>query len=102
VKNLESRSQLLEAALSSADEANRRWEECRSVVDTLRIENTQLRAEIAGLRAENASLHAALTNSGASYAQQQQIMHEAAAAAKEIVDVNGTGNGQEGEVNKAR
>ncbi|KAG6842107.1 hypothetical protein C0991_002761 [Blastosporella zonata] len=46
VKALESRSQLLDAALSSADEANRRWEECRVLVDQLRIENTALRAAL--------------------------------------------------------
>jgi hypothetical protein len=104
VKNLESRSQLLDAALSSADEANRRWEECRASVETLRIENTQLRAEVAGLRAENASLHAALTSSGASYAQQQQIMHDAAAAAKEMIAANGgeRGDKQGDNANKAK
>jgi hypothetical protein len=46
VKALESRSQLLDAALASADEANRRWEECRALVDQLRIENAALRAEL--------------------------------------------------------
>ncbi|OCH88254.1 hypothetical protein OBBRIDRAFT_734765 [Obba rivulosa] len=51
VKALESRSQLLDAALASADEANRRWEECRALVDQLRIENAQLRATIAALQA---------------------------------------------------
>lgn len=64
MKNLESRSQLLDTALQSADEANRRWEECRALVDSLRIENAQLRAENAGLRAENQSLHNALIQSG--------------------------------------
>ena len=43
VKALESRSQLLDSALASADEANRRWEECRALVDQLRIENAALR-----------------------------------------------------------
>jgi hypothetical protein len=43
---LESRSQLLDAALASADEANRRWEECRALVDQLRIENAALRAAL--------------------------------------------------------
>ncbi|KAJ7188339.1 hypothetical protein C8R46DRAFT_17892 [Mycena filopes] len=43
VKSLESRSQLLDAALASADEANRRWEECRALVDQLRVENAALR-----------------------------------------------------------
>ncbi|EIW63423.1 uncharacterized protein TRAVEDRAFT_114200 [Trametes versicolor FP-101664 SS1] len=46
VKTLESRSQLLDAALASADEANRRWEECRTIVDQLRIENATLRAQL--------------------------------------------------------
>jgi len=46
VKALESRSQLLDAALASADEANRRWEECRALVDQLRLENTALRANL--------------------------------------------------------
>jgi len=60
MKELEARSQLLEAALSSADEANRRWEECRAIVDQLRNEN-------AGLRAEVASLRAALGNAAAAF-----------------------------------
>ncbi|EKM54602.1 uncharacterized protein PHACADRAFT_258572 [Phanerochaete carnosa HHB-10118-sp] len=47
VKALESRSQLLDAALASADEANRRWEDCRQLVDQLRIENSALRAALA-------------------------------------------------------
>ena len=46
VKALESRSQLLDAALASADEANRRWEDCRQLVDQLRIENAALRAAL--------------------------------------------------------
>ncbi|KAF8591009.1 hypothetical protein K439DRAFT_1657097 [Ramaria rubella] len=46
VKALESRSQLLDTALASADEANRRWEECRALVDQLRVENAALRAAL--------------------------------------------------------
>ncbi len=46
MKALESRSQLLDAALASADEANRRWEDCRALVDQLRIENATLRAAL--------------------------------------------------------
>lgn len=46
VKALEQRSQLLDAALASADEANRRWEECRALVDQLRVENAALRAAL--------------------------------------------------------
>lgn len=53
VKSLESRSQLLDAALASADEANRRWEECRALVDQLRIENAALRAALAQAQAMN-------------------------------------------------
>jgi len=60
MKELEARSTLLEAALSSADEANRRWEECRAIVDQLRNEN-------AGLRAEVSSLRAALGNAAAAF-----------------------------------
>jgi hypothetical protein len=68
VKNLESRSTLLDTALSSADEANRRWEECRSLLEGLRAENGQLKAEAERLRAENAMLRASSghgTDSGA-------------------------------------
>lgn len=50
VKALESRSQLLDTALASADEANRRWEECRALVDQLRVENTALRATLSNLQ----------------------------------------------------
>ncbi|KAH0827840.1 hypothetical protein J3R83DRAFT_3466 [Lanmaoa asiatica] len=53
---LESRSQLLDAALASADEANRRWEECRALVDQLRIENAALRAALSGQAQLNGSL----------------------------------------------
>ncbi|KAJ7287603.1 hypothetical protein C8J57DRAFT_1496017 [Mycena rebaudengoi] len=66
VKSLESRSQLLDAALSSADEANRRWEECRALVDQLRVENAALRAALsqqAQLVPQGAG--AALNNHGA-------------------------------------
>lgn len=46
MKALESRSQLLDAALASADEANRRWEDCRALVDQLRIENAALKVAL--------------------------------------------------------
>lgn len=36
----------MDAALASADEANRRWEECRTLVDQLRVENAALRAAL--------------------------------------------------------
>ncbi|KAI0085060.1 hypothetical protein BDY19DRAFT_909344 [Irpex rosettiformis] len=55
VKALESRSQLLDAALASADEANRRWEDCRALVDQLRIENAALRAALNQLQQQQAS-----------------------------------------------
>ncbi|KAF8493621.1 hypothetical protein JB92DRAFT_1166529 [Gautieria morchelliformis] len=51
VKALESRSQLLDTALASADEANRRWEECRALVDQLRVENAALRAALGAAHA---------------------------------------------------
>ncbi|TFY62110.1 hypothetical protein EVJ58_g4073 [Rhodofomes roseus] len=60
VKALESRSQLLDAALASADEANRRWEECRALVDSLRIEINTLRGHISALQEENGKLRDAL------------------------------------------
>ena len=57
MKTLESRSQLLDAALASADEANRRWEECRTIVDQLRIENATLRAAPQATQAQLVSLN---------------------------------------------
>ena len=57
VKTLESRSQLLDAALASADEANRRWEECRTIVDQLRIENAGLRAALSQAQNQLMSLN---------------------------------------------
>ncbi|KAA1471761.1 hypothetical protein DENSPDRAFT_837830 [Dentipellis sp. KUC8613] len=66
VKALESRSQLLDAALASADEANRRWEECRALVDQLRIENAALRA----------ALSQAQVGSGNGGLDGQQHLHE--------------------------
>ncbi|KAI0744169.1 hypothetical protein C8Q80DRAFT_1185394 [Daedaleopsis nitida] len=57
VKTLESRSQLLDAALASADEANRRWEECRTIVDQLRIENATLRAALQATQSQLNSLN---------------------------------------------
>lgn len=52
VKALESRSVLLDTALASADEANRRWEECRALVDQLRVENAALRAALGAAHAQ--------------------------------------------------
>jgi len=67
VKTLESRSQLLETALASADEANRRWEECRTLVDQLRIENTALRAALSQAQIQLGQI---------SQASQQQQQHQ--------------------------
>ena len=68
VKLLQSRSELLETALQSADEANRRWEECRVLVEQLRAENVAIRGENASLRQAlvNARLLPAGTPNGAS------------------------------------
>jgi len=76
VKALEGRSQLLEAALQSADEANRRWEECRALVDQLRLENAALRAALSqghllGPHANNPNAQP-MGNNGAQQQQQQQ------------------------------
>lgn len=43
---------LLDTALASADEANRRWEECRALVDQLRVENAALRAALGAAHAQ--------------------------------------------------
>ena len=61
VKALESRSQLLDAALASADEANRRWEDCRALVDQLRIENAALRVAINQLQQQAQASGGAVT-----------------------------------------
>ena len=37
---------MLETAMAQADEANRRWEECRTLVDQLRAENAALRVAL--------------------------------------------------------
>ncbi|KZW00255.1 hypothetical protein EXIGLDRAFT_830906 [Exidia glandulosa HHB12029] len=56
VKSLESRAQLVDAALASAEEANRRWEECRNIVDQLRAENAALRAALGAVSAAQAAI----------------------------------------------
>ncbi|KAF8650403.1 hypothetical protein AX16_005210 [Volvariella volvacea WC 439] len=65
VKALESRSQLLDAALASADEANRRWEECRALVDQLRVENAALRAALSQAQAQLLAAGASIGGPGA-------------------------------------
>lgn len=70
VKALESRSQLLDAALASADEANRRWEECRTLVDQLRVENAALRAALS--QAQMLPPGATIVVGGPEQHQQQQ------------------------------
>jgi exonuclease VII small subunit len=47
VKALESRSQWLEVALASQEEANRRWEECRTLIEQARVEIDALRVALA-------------------------------------------------------
>ena len=46
---------MLDSALASADEANRRWEECRALVDQLRVENAALRAALTQAQMAGAS-----------------------------------------------
>ncbi|KAK0504869.1 hypothetical protein EDD18DRAFT_1126767 [Armillaria luteobubalina] len=81
VKALESRSQLLDAALASADEANRRWEECRALVDQLRVENAALRAALS---------QAQLLSSTTSVAQQQQEETKKEGASENNTNVEST------------
>lgn len=89
MKELEARSQLLDAALGSADEANRRWEECRAIVDQLRNEN-------AGLRAEVASLRAALGNAAAAFqAQATTITNGTNSGERNPLPTSGVVNGRE-------
>jgi exonuclease VII small subunit len=47
VKTLESKSQLLDTALASEEEANRRWEECRALIEQARVEIDALRVALA-------------------------------------------------------
>ncbi|KAK0225815.1 hypothetical protein IW262DRAFT_1457076 [Armillaria fumosa] len=81
VKALESRSQLLDAALASADEANRRWEECRALVDQLRVENAALRAALS---------QAQLLSSTTSVTQQQQEETKKEGASENNTNVEST------------
>lgn len=48
VKQLESRSAMLDVALANADEANRRLEDSRILVEQLRAENQALRTALSG------------------------------------------------------
>lgn len=57
VKHLEEQAALLQETLAHAEATNRRWEECRALVDQLRHENTMLRSalENAGIDVETIS-----------------------------------------------
>lgn len=88
VKALESRSQLLDAALASADEANRRWEECRALVDQLRIENAALRAALSQAQEQ---LRNGAGGAGAPDASPTTTTQETAAS--EVETLNGGTNG---------
>jgi len=88
MKELEARSNLLDAALSSADEANRRWEECRAIVDQLRNENTQLRTEVASLRA-------ALGNAAAAFQAQAAVSNGVPSGDRNHLTTVGPANGRE-------
>jgi hypothetical protein len=52
---LEARAELLNETIAQAEEAHRRWEECRALVDQLRHENAMLRAALdnAGVSADS-------------------------------------------------
>lgn len=55
IKFLETRAELLTETIAQAEEAHRRWEECRALVDQLRHENAMLRAALdnAGVSADS-------------------------------------------------
>ena len=55
VKYLEEQAALLQETLAHAEATNRRWEECRALVDQLRHENTMLRSALdnAGIEIES-------------------------------------------------
>lgn len=46
VKDLEQRSQALDQVISDLNDTNRRFEECRHMVDALRVENQRLTAAL--------------------------------------------------------
>jgi hypothetical protein len=52
---LETRAELLTETIAQAEEAHRRWEECRALVDQLRHENAMLRTALdnAGVSADS-------------------------------------------------
>ncbi|KAG8992111.1 hypothetical protein FRB94_012005 [Tulasnella sp. JGI-2019a] len=79
VKALESRSQLLEAALASVDEANRRWEESRQMCESLRLENAQLRAALNAFQQAGTAI--VQMQQMAQQNQNQEEQQQAAAAA---------------------
>ena len=60
VNTLQLRSDLLDVAVASADEANRRWEECKALVEEANRRWEECRAQVDQLRIENAALRAAL------------------------------------------
>lgn len=51
---MEARAELLNETIGQAEEAHRRWEECRALVDQLRHENAMLRSALdnAGVSSE--------------------------------------------------
>ena len=81
----------MDAALASADEANRRWEECRALVDQLRVENAALRAALTqahllppNLSTSTAAAAAAAVAAVATTTTQQQDEHKPADSAIEL------------------
>ncbi|KAJ7683347.1 hypothetical protein B0H17DRAFT_37093 [Mycena rosella] len=57
VRILEARSQLLDTALASTDEANRRYDECRKLLNQLQIENADLRKALANQLLPLSTMH---------------------------------------------
>jgi len=78
VKSLEQRAILLEETIQKAEEANRRWEECRVLVDQLRHENAMLRTALddAGVNSDNIPTTLPHTNGHSSHDVYDDLTHD--------------------------
>ena len=81
---------MLDAALAGADEANRRWEECRALVDQLRIENTALRTALQQAHAQITALGGNPVGPGINQDDQQKRPDENSGVPMEQVNETGT------------
>jgi hypothetical protein len=100
IKYLESRSELLDAALQQAEESNRRWEEARGVMDALKRENEILRRALTQYNPANSAALSSLALPphnpparqlpSAAQQQQQQSNGQTAEDQHPILSVNPT------------